>query len=50
MIVRGDLSIGAKVPEARLCERFDVSRRPLREALKMLSAGELIQPPEQSPT
>ncbi len=42
MIVRGELGSGQKVPEARLCETFGVSRTPLREALKALSVEGLI--------
>jgi DNA-binding GntR family transcriptional regulator len=37
MIVRGELKAGAKIPERELCERFQVSRTPLREALKVLA-------------
>ncbi|UFN50561.1 GntR family transcriptional regulator [Roseomonas sp. OT10] len=43
MIVSGELRPGGKVPEAQLCERFDVSRTPLREALKVLAAEGMIQ-------
>ncbi|MFP3920871.1 MAG: GntR family transcriptional regulator [Dichotomicrobium sp.] len=38
MIVRGDLEPGAKIPERELCETFNVSRTPLREALKVLAS------------
>lgn len=38
VFVRGEVPPGAKVPEALLCERFGVSRTPLREALKVLAA------------
>jgi DNA-binding GntR family transcriptional regulator len=38
MIVEGELPPGIRVPERDLCERFAVSRTPLREALKILSA------------
>ncbi len=38
VFVRGDVAPGQKVPEAQLCERFGVSRTPLREALKVLAA------------
>ncbi|MGI4978413.1 MAG: GntR family transcriptional regulator, partial [Janthinobacterium lividum] len=33
---------GARVPERALCQRFAVSRTPLREALKVLAAEELV--------
>ncbi|MGI3778321.1 MAG: GntR family transcriptional regulator [Janthinobacterium lividum] len=42
MIVQGDLAPGARVPERALCARFAVSRTPLREALKVLAAEELV--------
>lgn len=38
VFVRGEVPPGQKVPEAALCERFGVSRTPLREALKVLAA------------
>ncbi|REE93240.1 GntR family transcriptional regulator [Cupriavidus plantarum] len=38
VFIQGDVPPGAKVPEAELCERFGVSRTPLREALKVLAA------------
>ncbi len=37
MIIRGDLKAGEKIPERRLCDMFNVSRTPLREALKVLA-------------
>ena len=43
MINQGDLPPGAKVPERALCQRFGVSRTPLREALKVLAAEGLVQ-------
>lgn len=43
MIGRGDLQPGTKIPEAELCVRFDVSRTPLREALKVLAAEGLLE-------
>ena len=43
LIVEGDLAPGAKVPEKQLCERFGVSRTPLREALKVLASEGLVQ-------
>ena len=42
MIMEGDLAPGARVPEKELCERFDVSRTPLREALKVLASEGLL--------
>jgi DNA-binding GntR family transcriptional regulator len=42
MILDGDLAPGAKVPEKFLCEQFDVSRTPLREALKVLASEGLL--------
>lgn len=38
VFVNGELPAGAKVPEAALCERFQVSRTPMREALKVLAS------------
>lgn len=43
LINQGDLEPGARVPERALCERFGVSRTPLREALKVLAAEGLIE-------
>jgi DNA-binding GntR family transcriptional regulator len=43
MIINGDLTPGAKVPEKDLCTRFDVSRTPLREALKVLASDGLVR-------
>ena len=43
MINQGDLTPGARVPERALCERFSVSRTPLREALKVLAAEGLVE-------
>ncbi|MFC3124221.1 GntR family transcriptional regulator [Pseudoroseomonas globiformis] len=42
-IVEGTLPDGARVPERALCERFNISRTPLREALKVLAAEGLIE-------
>ncbi len=35
MLMRGDLKAGDKISEQALCQRFGVSRTPLREALKV---------------
>ena len=43
LINQGDLEPGARVPERALCERFSVSRTPLREALKVLAAEGLVE-------
>ncbi len=37
MIVEGEIDAGARINERDLCERFGVSRTPLREALKVLA-------------
>lgn len=42
-IVEGRLEPGSRIPERELCERFDVSRTPLREALKVLASEGLIE-------
>jgi DNA-binding GntR family transcriptional regulator len=42
-IVEGHLEPGSRIPERDLCERFDVSRTPLREALKVLASEGLIE-------
>jgi DNA-binding GntR family transcriptional regulator len=42
-IVEGHLAPGMRVPERELCEKFDISRTPLREALKVLAAEGLIE-------
>ncbi len=43
LIDQGDLLPGARVPERALCQRFDVSRTPLRECLKVLAAEGLVE-------
>lgn len=51
MIIEGALKPGEKIPEAQLCERFGVSRTPMREALKVLaSEGLLILTPNRGAT
>lgn len=42
LIVDGELVPGEKVPEKELCQRFGVSRTPLREALKVLAREGLV--------
>lgn len=42
LIVDGTLEQGIKVPERDLCEQFQVSRTPMREALKVLAADGLV--------
>ena len=43
MIQDGELAPGMRLSEAALCQQFDVSRTPLREALKVLtSEGYLV--------
>jgi DNA-binding GntR family transcriptional regulator len=42
MITEGELKPGQKIPEAELCERFGVSRTPMREALKVLASEGLL--------
>jgi DNA-binding GntR family transcriptional regulator len=41
-IVEGNLADGARIPERQLCERFGVSRTPLREALKVLASEGVV--------
>jgi DNA-binding GntR family transcriptional regulator len=43
LIFAGDLAPGAFVDENRLCEQLAISRTPLREALKVLTAEGLIR-------
>ena len=42
-IVEGHLVPGSRIPERELCEKFDISRTPLREALKVLAAEGLVE-------
>jgi len=42
MIQDGGLPPGSRVPELKLCERFGISRTPLREALKVLASEGLV--------
>ncbi|WP_145145792.1 GntR family transcriptional regulator [Roseomonas gilardii] len=43
LVEKGDLQPGQKIPEQQLCERFGVSRTPLREALKVLAAEGMLE-------
>ena len=42
-IIHGELEPGTRISEKNLCEQFGVSRTPIREALKTLSAEGLVQ-------
>ena len=42
-IVEGRLAPGSRIPERELCEKFGISRTPLREALKVVAAEGLIE-------
>lgn len=42
MIVSGELEPGSRIPEKALCEQFEISRTPLREALKVLATEGMI--------
>ena len=43
LIVTGDLAHGTRLNEARLAERFGVSRTPVREAVQRLSQSGLVE-------
>jgi len=43
MLLEGRLPSGSRIPEAALCRYFDVSRTPLREALKVLAAEGFLE-------
>lgn len=43
LITEGELGPGEKLTEAALCQRFAVSRTPLREAMRALAAEGLVQ-------
>lgn len=42
MLLDGAIPPGARIPERELCERLNISRTPLREALKVLAAEGLV--------
>jgi DNA-binding GntR family transcriptional regulator len=43
LITEGELVPGTRLNERLLCERFGVSRTPLREAVKVLASEELVE-------
>ncbi|MEQ6888911.1 GntR family transcriptional regulator [Halomonas sp. CS7] len=43
MVLEGELTPGSRISEKRLCESFEVSRTPLREALKVLANEGLVE-------
>ncbi|MGJ7457718.1 GntR family transcriptional regulator [Halomonas sp. RA08-2] len=43
LIEQGELASGDRIPERELCERFGVSRTPLREALKVLASEGAVE-------
>ena len=43
LIINGELAPASRIDEKALCERFGVSRTPLREVLKVLATEGLVQ-------
>src|SRR5450755_3637850 len=43
LILSGELEPRSRVNESNLCERFGISRTPLREAIKLLAAEGLLE-------
>jgi DNA-binding GntR family transcriptional regulator len=43
LILEADLEPGARINELELCERFGISRTPLREAIKILATEGLLE-------
>ena len=43
LILAGELEPRSRVNEMALCQRFDISRTPLREAIKLLAAEGLLE-------
>ena len=42
ILLDGEIPPGARIPERELCDRLQISRTPLREALKVLAAEGLV--------
>ena len=43
LIIEGSLRPGSRIDERELCQRFGISRTPLREALKVLASEGLVE-------
>ena len=43
LITEGELAPGSRIAERELCDRFGISRTPLREALKVLASEGLVE-------
>src|SRR4030088_60733 len=43
LLTEGEIPPGARIPERELCASLEISRTPLREALKVLAAEGLVQ-------
>jgi DNA-binding GntR family transcriptional regulator len=43
MLVEGQIAPGSKLNERELCERMEISRTPLREAIKLLAAEGMVE-------
>ena len=43
MVLEGELAPGSRISEKQLCEAFEVSRTPLREALKVLASEGIVE-------
>lgn len=43
ILLDGEIPPGGRIPERELCHRLQISRTPLREALKVLAAEGLVQ-------
>src|SRR3546814_11326417 len=43
MIIEGELAAGTRLNERALCDRLQVSRTPLREAFRLLSADGMVR-------